>query len=252
MGDSHAALFAQLCFEPGLGKATYGTGSSVMMNIGKQPLQSPRGLVTSVGFSYDGEIDYVFEGNIHCTGDTIKWLADNLEVLDSSKSSEAVATAVEDNGGVYFVPAFAGLGAPYWNNKARACISGMDRGATKAHIVRAALEAIAYQIKDVADLMTENSGISLKELRVDGGPTRNRFLMQFQSDMLNSTIHVSDIEEASALGVAFMAGLATGLWKNFEELNQLRKTGDMYQAKMAPEKRKALYDGWKNAVNQIL
>jgi glycerol kinase len=252
MGDSHAALFGQQCFEPGLGKATYGTGSSVMMNIGTSPMQAPDGLVTSIGFSYNKDIHYVFEGNIHCTGDTIKWLKDNLQLLDDSSLSEEIALTVKDNGGVYFVPAFAGLGAPYWNNNARASITGMDRGANKGHIVRAALEAIAYQIKDVADRMTEKSGIALRELRVDGGPTKNMFLMQFQADMLNAGIGISIIEEASALGVALMAGLKTGIWSNFDEIKSLLSNRKKMEPGMDVNQRKELYSGWQKAVKNVL
>ena len=252
MGDSHAALFGQLCLEPGLGKATYGTGSSVMMNIGKKSLEAPGGLVTSVGFSFNNEVDYVFEGNIHCTGDTIKWLVDNMELLKNSKESEAMARAVPDNGGVYFVPAFAGLGAPYWNNTARAMITGMDRGSRKEHIVRAALEAIAFQIKDVIDRMTRKSGIDLRELRVDGGPTGNQFLMQFQADMLGSTIHISNIEEASALGAALMGGITSGIWKNFDDLKNTRSAGKKISSRMEEEQRNYLHKGWQLAVQKTL
>jgi len=252
MGDSHAALFGQLCFSPGLAKTTYGTGSSVMMNIGKKALQSPDGLVTSIGFSLNGEIDYVFEGNIHCTGDTIKWLVDNLELIESSASSEVIAKSVEDNGGVYFVPAFAVLGAPYWNNEARAIITGMDRGSSKGHIVRAALESIAYQVKDVVDLMSKGSGIPLKELRVDGGPTSNNFLMQFQADMLNSAINISKIEEGSALGVALMGGLNMGMWKGINELIKLRKEGKIVGPGMDSKNRERLCRGWSEAVSRVL
>lgn len=252
MGDSHAALFGQLCHRPGLGKATYGTGSSVMMNIGKTALSSPEGLVTSIGFSFNQEIDYVFEGNIHCTGDTIKWLSDNLGLIKNSAESEKIALSVPDNGGVYFIPAFAGLGAPYWRSEVKAMITGMDRGANKGHIVRAALEAIAYQIKDVADLMTEKSGIPLEELRVDGGPTKNNFLMQYQADMLNSTIHIGDIEEASALGVALMGGIFAGIWKNIKEIESIRKSGKSVSVNMEDKKREMLYEGWKNAVRKLV
>lgn len=252
MGDSHAALFGQCCFEPGTGKATYGTGSSIMMNIGKSPRKSPAGLVTSIGFSMNREVDYVFEGNIHCTGDTVKWMTDNLELLKNSKESEVIATSVSDNGGVYFVPAFAGLGAPYWNNEARAAIVGMDRSVTKGHVVRAALEAIAYQVKDVIDGMAAEAGIPLSELRVDGGPTKNRFLMQFQSDMLHSDIVVSEIEEASALGVALMCGLSEGIFKDKEALKNVHTAGVRVQPKMDKNERKRLYEGWRDAVKRVL
>lgn len=250
LGDSHAALFGQLCFEPGMGKATYGTGSSIMMNIGKNPLVSPEGLVTSIGYAVNGKVTYVYEGNVHCTGGTIKWLQDELELIKSDSEAELIARQVPSNEGVYLVPAFAGLGAPYWNNEARAMICGMTRGSKKAHVVRAALEAIAYQVKDLVDLMTERSGIKLKELRVDGGPVKNNLLMQFQADMLQSNINRSEIPEASALGVALVAGLATGVWKNMDDLISLRSGGDIIIGKMARKKVDELYNGWKRAVQR--
>ncbi len=252
LGDSHAALFGQLCFEPGMGKATYGTGSSIMMNIGSQPLESPDGLVTSVGYGLNGTIAYVFEGNIHCTGATIKWLQDDLQLIDDASETEVIAQQVSSNEGVYLVPAFAGLGAPYWNNEARAIICGMTRGTKKAHIVRAALEAIAYQVKDLIDLMITRAGIQLKELRVDGGPVKNNFLMQFQADMLHATINRSNIPEASALGVALVAGLSAGIWKNREELGSLRTGDDHIVGKMKTKDIEKLYEGWKNAVKRAL
>ena len=252
MGDSHAALFGQNCYQKGMAKATYGTGSSIMMNIGKEPMKSPEGLVTSIGWGLNNEIDYVFEGNIHCTGDTIKWLVNDLELIPDSKFSEKLATSVDDNNGVYFVPAFVGLGAPYWDNEARACISGMPRSTKKAHIVRAALEAIAYQVKDLIDLMAEGSGVGLKEMRVDGGPTRNNFLMQFQADMLNSAIVRTDVEEVSALGSALMAGITVKLWNDLDELSSLRKIDKVFKPEMDIEKRDQYYRGWQEAVQNIL
>ncbi|MBL7968302.1 MAG: glycerol kinase GlpK [Prolixibacteraceae bacterium] len=250
LGDSHAALFGQNCFEPGMAKATYGTGSSIMMNIGNEPLSAPAGLVTSVGYGRAGKIDYVFEGNIHCTGDTINWLVNDAEMISSSAESEQLALSVKDNNQVYFVPSFVGLGAPYWDNQARACISGMARNTKKAHIVRAALESIAYQIKDLIDLMVENASISFREMRVDGGPTRNNFLMQFQSDMLRKEVVRSNIEEISALGAAFMAGLACGLWKDLDEIKALRKVDKTFAPEMASEEIEKLYSGWKVAVKR--
>lgn len=172
IGDSHGALFGQNCFFPGVGKATYGTGSSVMMNIGNKPLNPPEGLVTSVGFSRDKKVDYVFEGNIHCTGDTISWLKNELQLINDPSETESLAKSGEGNNGVYMVPAFVGLGAPYWDNEARACIVGMSRNTTKAHFVRAALESIAYQVKDLVDLMGFNGKVQLADLRVDGGPNQ--------------------------------------------------------------------------------
>jgi glycerol kinase len=250
LGDSHAALFGQNCFSPGMGKATYGTGSSIMMNIGGQPHKSPEGLVTSVGYALKNGVAYVFEGNIHCTGATIKWLQDDLKLIENAGETETLAQSVTDTGGVYFVPAFAGLGAPYWDNSARALICGMTRGTSKAQVVRAALEAIAFQVKDLIDLMTKGSGIKLKELRVDGGPVKNNFLMQFQADMLQATINRSDIEEASALGVSLACGLALGVYKNLEEIAKLRANNELITGNMHTDKVTALYDGWKKAVNR--
>ncbi len=248
IGDSHGALFGQQCFSPGTGKATYGTGSSVMINIGNKPLDPPIGLVTSIGFGCEKKIDYVFEGNIHCTGDTINWLKNELQLINDAVETEPLAISVNDNHGVYLVPAFVGLGAPYWDNEARACIVGMGRDATKAHVVRAALESIAYQIKDLVDLMSNSGKIKLTGLRVDGGPTRNNFLMQFQSDMLQEKVERANIEEISALGSTFLAGLATGFWKNLEEIESLRKTDNIFLPEMEKNKTEILYKGWQNAV----
>ena len=248
IGDSHAAFFGQNCFEPGIGKATYGTGSSVMMNIGHTPVPPPKGLVTSIGFSRDKKIDYVFEGNIHCTGDTLNWLKNELELINDVSEAEALATSVESNRGVYLVPAFVGLGAPYWNNNAQAVIVGMSRDSTKAHIVRAALESIAYQVKDLVDLMVTNNHVKLYALRVDGGPAQNDFLMQFQADMIQGIVDRASIEEISALGSAFLAGLATGFWSKLEEIENLRKSDRTFSSKMEKEECNRLYQGWKNAV----
>ncbi|WP_340114923.1 glycerol kinase GlpK [Maribellus mangrovi] len=250
LGDSHAALFGQNCFEPGLGKATYGTGSSVMMNIGNEPLTAPKGLVTSIGFGRAKSIDYVFEGNIHATGDTLNWLKNELQIINDAAETEVLATSVDGNEGVYLVPAFVGLGAPYWDNEARACIIGMSRNSRKAHVVRAALESIAYQIKDLTDLMGSGASVQLKELRVDGGPTRNNFLMQFQADMLQGKVERANIEEISALGATFMAGLATGFWKDLEDIKSLRSTDRTFQPEMGENKTEELYEGWKKAVNK--
>jgi glycerol kinase len=252
MGDSHAACFGQNCFEKGMAKATYGTGSSIMMNIGKIPKKSPQGLVTSIGWGFKKEIDYVFEGNIHCTGDTIKWLVNDLELIPNSKVSEEIATSVENNNGVYIVPAFVGLGAPYWDNSARASISGMPRSTKRAHVVRAALEAITYQIKDLIDLMISASGVALHILRVDGGPTRNNFLMQYQADMLDSTIERTNVEEVSALGSAMMAGITVEVWKDVEEIKLLRDVDRSFHSKMDSDTRKKYYQGWKEAVKRVL
>jgi glycerol kinase len=252
LGDSHAALFGQRCYQQGLSKVTYGTGSSVMLNIGDKALEAPEGLVTSVGYSIKKKTDYVFEGNIHSTGATIKWMVDAMQILNNSAESEKLANSVESTEGVYFVPAFSGLGAPYWDNLARANISGIHGGTHKAHIVRAGIESIAYQVKDLLDLMAQKAGIKLTEIRVDGGPSRNKFLMQFQSDMLGAPIAVSDIEEASALGSALAGGLGTGIWGRLSELEKLYTNREKIQPSMSKDKQIQLYEGWKKAVESTL
>ncbi len=250
LGDSHAALFGQNCFSPGMAKATYGTGSSIMMNIGNTATEAPKGLVTSIGYGMNGEIDYVFEGNIHCTGDTINWLKNELQLINDASETEELARSVDSTNGVYLVPAFVGLGAPYWDNSARASITGMGRDSNKAHVARAALESIAYQVKDLIDLMVKEGGIEFKELRADGGPTRNNFLMQFQSDMLGRGVKRSTIEEVSALGAAFMAGLATGFWNDLEEIKTLYRSDRTFDAEMDSVENEKLYAGWKKAVER--
>jgi len=250
MGDSHAALFGQNCFQPGLGKATYGTGSSFMVNIGDKPLKAPQGLVTSIGFAFNQSIVYVFEGNIHCTGDTINWLKNELQVIADASESETLAASVDGNGGVYLVPAFVGLGAPYWDNEARACIVGMSRSSTKAHVVRAGLESIAYQVKDLTDLISSGGTVQLKVLRVDGGPTRNRLLMQFQADILQTKVERAGIEEISALGAVFMAGLAIGFWKDLNEIISLRSRQIIFEPEKTKSEVDKLFTGWKKAVKK--
>ena len=250
LGDSHAALFGQNCFLPGMAKATYGTGSSIAMNIGETALAAPEGLVTSIGYGISGKIYYIFEGNIHCTGDTINWLKNELQLINSASETEGLANSVDSTIGTYLVPAFVGLGAPYWDNSARASLTGMSRDTTKAHVVRAALESIAYQVKDLIDLMVKEGGIELKELRADGGPTRNNFLMQFQSDMLGREVVRSTIEEVSALGATFMAGLATGFWSSLEDIKTLYNSDRTFAPLMGPEENEKLYGGWKKAVDR--
>jgi len=251
LGDSHAALVGQMCFSSGMGKATYGTGSSIMVNIGEKALPAPSGLVTSIGFAGNGKVFYAFEGNIHCTGATIKWLQDDLKLIQSASETEALATSVQSTDGVYFVPAFAGLGAPWWDNDAKALICGMNRGSNKAHVVRAALESIAYQVKDLIELI-QNSGVELIELRVDGGPTKNNFLMQFQSDMLQAKINRCPIEEASALGAYLLNCFALGCFSDFSDANALRTNNEYIFPKMNIEKVKSLYKNWQIAVKRAL
>lgn len=250
LGDSHGALFGQNCFESGMTKTTYGTGSSIMMNIGGSVKESKNGLVTSIGWRLDGKTEYVFEGNINCTGDTIRWLAEDLRLIGSPSDSEAIAREVDDSGGVYLVPAFVGLSAPYWDSDARATITGMTRGTRRAHVVRAALESIAYQITDVLSLMVSEAGVTLGELRVDGGPTRNSLLMQFQADISRVPVVVSSIEELSATGAAYMAGLSIGLWRGKDEIAALRRVDKRYEPVISQDRRDRLVDGWKQAVRR--
>ena len=252
LGDSHGALAGQMCFTPGMGKATYGTGSSVMVNIGEECVSAPAGLVTSVGFAACGKVYYAFEGNIHCQGATLQWMKNELRLIESVAEVEPEALSVPDNGGVYLVPAFVGLGAPWWNNECRAMICGMSLATTKGHICRAALEAIAYQVKDLIDLMTQQAGVKLQELRVDGGPTKNQTLMQFQADMLDATINRSDVEEASAMGAMLMNGLARGLWPDLDTVAALRTTDNRIGPHMAADERQRLHSGWLHAVHTVL
>lgn len=251
IGDSHGALAGQMCFEAGLGKTTYGTGSSVMVNIGKQYAVAPEGLVTSVGLAACGRVFYAFEGNIHCTGATIQWLVEELKIVENAAETEALAAGLADNGGVYLVPAFAGLGAPWWNAEAKGAVVGLTLGTGRAHVVRAGLEAVAYQVKDLVDAMTGRAGIALKALRVDGGPTKNKFLMQFQADMLNAAIERSSVEEASAMGAVVMNGLARGLWPDLEEVARLRKSAETIVPTMERTEREKLHAGWLRAVGVI-
>ncbi|MDR0419349.1 MAG: glycerol kinase GlpK [Prevotellaceae bacterium] len=251
MGDSHGALAGQMCNMEGMGKATYGTGSSIMVNIGEKPLQAPKGLVTSVAFAGAGKVYYAFEGNIHYTGATIKWMQDELGLVKSAEETEVLALSVADTDGVYLVPAFTGLGAPWWDNDARAMICGMTRGTTRAHIVRAALESITYQVKDLVDLVSA-SGVSLKELRVDGGPVKNNFLMQLQADMLGAKINRSPIQEASALGAVIMNGFALKRWNSWDEVIKLRSQNDYIDPKMSKTEVDRLYEGWKKAVQRVV
>lgn len=252
LGDSHGALVGQMCFEEGFGKATYGTGSSVMVNIGEQFSKAPAGLVTSVAYAAKGKTYYGFEGNIHCSGATLKWLEQQLQLIGSPAEVEPAANAVKDNGGVYLVPAFAGLGAPWWNSEARAAIVGMSLATTRNHVLRAALESIPLQINDLVKAMTEQAGVTLKELRVDGGPTKNATLMQMQADILNVIVNCSDVEEASAMGAVVMNVLARGVYKSFDEVAKLRKSRWTRTPKADPKVIDKWVDGWHKAVHMVL
>lgn len=252
MGDSHAALFGQCCFEKGKTKATYGTGSSIMVNRGQEIPASVSGLVTSIGWGFDDEVDYVLEGNIHSTGDVIQWLVEDLELVSDPGSVEKLAKSVEDNGGVYLVPAFMGLGAPYWDNDAEALITGISRSVKKNHIIRAGLESIAYQIKDLISVIVTESNQSPDELRVDGGPTANNFLMQFQADLLNIPVLRSMVEEVSAQGAAYMGGIRAGIWEGKGEVTSFKRFDRSFEPKMAPERREKFYQNWQNKVEKSL
>jgi glycerol kinase len=252
LGDSHAALFGECGFRPGDAKATYGTGSSVMMNVGPEPIEPPEGIVLSLAFGQGGRVDYAFEGNIHCSGDTLKWLHDGVCLFDDYREMESTAASLPDNGGVYLVPAFAGLGAPYWEHGVRAIITGLERSSTRAHILRAAEESIAYQVNDLISEMRRDPRIPVADLRVDGGATRDAFLMQFQADILGMPIRVADIEDVSARGAAFVAGLAVGLWPDRETLEGLWQERARYEPQMGAEERAVLIEGWRSAVRQVL
>ena len=251
LGDSHGALAGQMCFSEGTGKVTYGTGSSVMINIGTKPQTPPPGLVTSIGFSYSGTTYYAFEGNIYSTGATLKWLADQIHLIDHPAEAEALATSVEDNGGVYLIPAFSGLGAPWWQSGIKGAIFGMTFNTSRAHLVRAALESIAYQIKDLVDAMLAGTDTRLCEINADGGPTRNAFLMQLQADLLGTDIICTKVEDASALGAAVINGFARGLWTNAEEVSRLK----VITRRISPDPDhdpSAAYAGWREAVSQLI
>lgn len=252
LGDSHGALFAQQCWEKGTGKCTFGTGGSIMLNIGPKPLLSENKIATSIAWGLSGNIDYVFEGHIICMGDTIKWLIDELGLIQNSAESQIFAEKVDSTDGVYLVPAFDGLGAPYWQSSLNAMICGLSRRSNKYHIVRAGLESIVYLIRDIVDPMLKDANIVLEELRVDGGPTNNAFLMQFTADLLNTRIIKSSIEELSALGSAFAGGMAVGFWKNRDEIALLRGTCASYERTMNESSAEDLYLGWKNAVKMLI
>lgn len=249
LGDSHGALFGQGCIEKGMIKTTYGTGSSIMMNIGKNPVFSKR-VVTSLAWKLNGEVNYVLEGNINYTGAVITWLKDDLELISSPAETEALALKANPNDKTYLVPAFTGLGAPYWDSEATGVISGVTRTTKRAEVVRAGLDCIAYQITDVIEAMSEESGIQIGELRVDGGPTRNKYLMQFQSDMAHVTVQVPSAEELSGIGAAYAAGIAAGIYTKEEVFEKMSRT--KFQPKMDKEVRNEKYNGWKKAVSQVL
>lgn len=251
-GDQQAALFGQTCFEEGSAKNTYGTGCFMLMNTGENIVESKHGLLTTIAWGVDGKVEYALEGSIFIGGASIQWLRDELRVLYDAKQSEFYANSVKDTNGVYVVPAFAGLGAPYWDMYARGAIMGLTRGANRAHLVRATLESIAYQVKGVLNAMQEDSGLKLKDLRVDGGASSNNFLMQFQSDILDVNIDRPKVVETTALGAAYLAGLAVEFYNNKDEIKKSWIIDREFIPNMSDDKRNLLYKGWKKAVSRSL
>jgi glycerol kinase len=251
-GDQQAALFGQACFEPGMAKNTYGTGCFMLMNTGGQAVASHHGLLTTIAWGIEGRVDYALEGSIFVAGSAVQWLRDGLKIIEQAADTEALATGVESTDGVYFVPAFTGLGAPHWRSDARGAIFGLTRGSTRAHLARAVLESMAYQTRDVLEAMQADSGIALKSLRVDGGAVSNDFLVQFQSDILGVAVERPRAAETTALGAAYLAGLAVGFWKGPEEIAQHSVIDRAFNPQMSRSSSAALYRGWQQAVKATL
>ena len=249
-GDQAAALIGQGCIKKGQAKNTYGTGCFTLLNTGDQSVRSANGLVTSVAWSIDGKTTYALEGSVFNAGSSIQWLRDEVGLLATSSECEALATSVPDNGGVYLVSAFTGLGAPRWDMYARGAIVGLTRGSTKAHIARAALEGIAYQVKDLLDAMEDDAGEPLSVLRVDGGASVNNFMMQFQSDILRKPIDRPKMIETTAFGAAFLAGLAVGVWKNIDDISSIRQSDRIFEPDMDLQEAQALHKKWLKAVER--
>lgn len=249
-GDQQSALFGQLCFQEGMMKNTYGTGCFMLMNTGEKPVKSNKGLITTIAWVVDNKVEYALEGSIFVAGAAIQWLRDELKIIHDAADSEYFAKKVNDSNGVYVVPAFTGLGAPHWDMYARGAILGLTRGTNRNHIIRATLESIAYQTKDVIEAMIEDSGINLTALKVDGGATANNFLMQFQSDILDVNIERPEVTETTALGAAYLAGLAVGFWKSKGEISQYWSINRKFKPEMDKEQRTKLYNGWQKAVGR--
>lgn len=248
LGDQQAALFGQLCLDEGSIKNTYGTGCFMLMNTGTKPVKSNKGLLTTIAYGIDGTVNYALEGSVFVAGSAIQWLRDSLEFFEDAKDSESQAASVDSSFGVVVVPAFAGLGTPYWDAEAKGAIFGLTRGTKKEHITRATLESLAYQTKDIIDVMEEESGIKAPFLKVDGGASLNNFLMQFQSDILDLDIIRPRINESTALGAAYMSGLASGFFKDLEEIKVLSKRDKSFSGSMSPSVRDELYSNWKTAI----
>ncbi len=247
-GDQQAALFGQMCIHPGMVKNTYGTGCFMLMNTGTKPVTSKNNLLTTVAWKINGEVQYALEGSVFIAGAVVQWLRDGLKLIQKSSDVEALCLKAEDNGGVYMVPAFTGLGAPYWNQHARGMIVGLTRGSSDAHIARAAVESIAYQTMDVLKAMQADADLEIKEVRVDGGATANNYLMQFQSDILNTTVIRPQITETTALGAAYLAGLAVGFWKDLNEIEGYWQKEQAFESRMNEDTRKDHQKNWKRAI----
>ncbi|WP_066047946.1 glycerol kinase GlpK [Robertmurraya korlensis] len=251
-GDQQAALFGQACFGEGMAKNTYGTGCFMLMNTGEKAVKSENGLLTTLAWGVDGKVEYALEGSIFVAGSAIQWLRDGLRMLKNAGDSESYASRVESTEGVYVVPAFVGLGTPYWDSDVRGAVFGLTRGTSKEHFVRATLESLAYQTKDVLSAMEADSGIELKALRVDGGAVKNDFLMGFQSDLLNVPVERPKVNETTALGAAYLAGLAVGYWNSREDIAKQWAVDRAFEPKMDSDKREELYSGWKKAVHATM
>lgn len=251
-GDQQAALFGQACYEEGMAKNTYGTGCFMLMNTGEKAVKSTNGLLTTLAWGIDGKVEYALEGSIFVAGSAIQWLRDGLRMLKDAKDSQGYAEKVDSTDGVYVVPAFVGLGTPYWDSDVRGAVFGLTRGTSKEHFVRATLESLAYQTKDVLTAMEADSGISLKKLRVDGGAVKNDFLMQFQSDILSVPVERPVVNETTALGAAYLAGLATGFWDNRDEISKQWNKDKQFEPQMPVETQGELYNGWKKAVKAAM
>ena len=251
-GDQQAALFGQTCFRPGMAKNTYGTGCFMLMNTGSELYTSKNGLLTTIAWGIEGKVEYALEGSIFVAGSAVQWLRDGLKAIEAAQDSEYYAGKVTDAEGVYVVPAFVGLGAPYWDMKARGAILGLTRGTTKGHIIRATLDSMAYQTKDVLGAMEADSGIKLQALKVDGGAVANNLLMQFQSDILGVPVDRPVVTETTALGAAYLAGLAVGVWANKEDLIQNWQLNRRFEPTMGADERAKLYAGWQKAVKRSM
>ena len=251
-GDQQAALFGQMCTEPGSVKNTYGTGCFMLMNSGERPIMSSNNLLTTIAWKIGDKVNYALEGSIFVAGSVVQWLRDGLGIIESSSEIEALACSVEDNGGVYFVPALTGLGAPHWDQYAKGCIYGLSRGTTAAHIARAALEGIAFQTMDIVNAMQKDAGVTLKELKVDGGASRNNLLMQFQADILGTSVIRPTVTETTALGAAYLAGLAVGYWESIDHIKSQWGVETAFRPLATQERIEELKAGWADAIKRTL